>query len=77
MTFRDKYNVAVSFTDRSRDVFGDMDFDDYLVQVSAGVALGRGWSADVGYKNHVEENVNNHTIGVLFAKEFAWDTSEN
>jgi len=74
VVFSGKYNVAVSYTGRPRDVAGGGDFEDKQLQVSAGVELRNGWALDGAYKYHVEENVDNHTIGVLLAKTFEFDT---
>lgn len=68
VTFGGKYNIATSYTARPRDVSGGPNFDDRLIQVSAGVELGHGWTFDAGYKYHVESDVENHTVSVLFAK---------
>lgn len=76
LTFREKYNIAVSVTDRQRDVAGGPDLDDYSFQVSAGKELGNGWTADIGYKNFVDGGVDNHTIGFLLAKSFEVSTGE-
>ena len=70
--FGGKYNIATSYTARPRDVSGGPDFDDRLIQVSAGVELGRDWTFDAGYKYHVESDVENHTVGVLFAKAISF-----
>lgn len=76
-TFADKYNIAVSYTGRPRDVSGASDLDDMLLQVSAGVELSNGWTLDAGYKYHVEDDVDNHTVGVLLAKSFSFGPSDD
>lgn len=76
LTFREKSNVAVSVTDRQRDVAGGADLDDYTFQISAGREPGNGWTADIGYRNFVDGGVDNHTIGFLLAKSFAVSTGE-
>ena len=68
LVFGGKYNLAASYTGRPRDVSGGSDFDDKEIQVSAGVELVHGWTLDAGYKYHVESDVENHTVGLLFAK---------
>lgn len=68
LVFSEKYNVAASYTGRPRDVSGGSDFNDKEIQVSAGVELVHGWTLDAGYKYHVESDVENHTVGLLFAK---------
>lgn len=71
--FGGKYNIATSYTTRTRDVSDGPDFDDRLIQVSAAVELGHRWTFDAGYKYHVESDVDNHTVGVLFAKATGFD----
>ena len=75
-TFANKYNIAVSYTGRPRDVAGGSDLDDMLFQVSAGVGLRNGWTVDAGYKYHVENDMDNHTVGVLLAKSFSFGPSD-
>ena len=53
-------------------VSGGSDFDDRLLQVSAGVELGNGWAADAGYKYNIEGDVDNHTAGFLLARSFSF-----
>jgi len=72
VTFANKYNIALSYTGRPRDVAGGSDFDDKLLTLSAGVELRNEWTVDVGYKYHVEGDVDNHTIGLLLAKSFTF-----
>ena len=55
VVFGGRYNIAVAFTGRPRDVTGDNDFEDRQLQVSAGVELRNGWALDGAYKYHVEE----------------------
>ena len=74
LVFGGKYNVAISYTGRPRDVFGAEDFEDKQLQISAGVELRNGWALDGAYKYHVEENIDNHTVGFLLAKSFEFDT---
>lgn len=70
--FANKYNVALSYTGRPRNVAGGSDFDDRLLTASVGVELRNGWTVDAGYSYHVEEDVDNHTVGLLLAKTFAF-----
>lgn len=76
LTFGRKYNISLSATDRARDVVGGADLDDYTVQISAGKEFENGWTADIGYKNFVDADVENHTIGLLFTKPFAVSTAD-
>ncbi|GBF27058.1 hypothetical protein MnTg02_02103 [bacterium MnTg02] len=65
-----QYNLAVSYTGRPRMVEGGPDLDDRQIQVSAGVEMFDGWACDVGYKFHVEDGGDNHTVGLQLAKAF-------
>lgn len=76
VTFANKYNIALSYTGRPRDVSGGGDLDDKLLQVSTGVEFSSGWTADVGYKYHVEDDVDNHTVGILLARSFTFGQTE-
>lgn len=70
------YNLALSYTARPADLSDGTDFDDHQFQVSAGKEFGDGWTFDLGYKYHVEEEVENHTIGLLLTKSVSFNTAE-
>lgn len=72
----DRYNAALGFTHRSRDVAGGADIEDMLFQASVGAEIHKGWSVDVGYKYAEESDVESHTIGVLVAKTFEFEFSK-
>jgi hypothetical protein len=74
---KDIYNLSLSYTGRQTD-FEDVteDYDDYQFSVSAGAAWSSGWTFDVGYKYHVEEDVENHTVGALLTRSVGFNTAE-
>jgi hypothetical protein len=75
-TFNDKYRIAAAYTARNAELFDGSEFDDYQYQLSAGVNLGRDWWLDVGYKFLQEEDEDSHTIGLMLAKEFKYQSGE-
>lgn len=74
LVFADKYNVSISYTGRPRDVVGGGDFEDKQFQISAGAEITNGWTLDGAYKYAVEEDIESHTVGLLLAKSFEFDT---
>ena len=75
VVFGGKYNIAVCLhgTAARRDS-GTMISKTSSCRFPPGVELRNGWALDGAYKYHVEENVDNHTIGFLLAKTFEFDT---
>lgn len=73
----DKYNVAAAYTFNQNEGFatraGD-DFDVQQFQISAGVEVYDGWSLDLGYKYLQEDDEDTHVVGLLLAKEIAFNT---
>ncbi|MEM7621269.1 MAG: hypothetical protein AAF228_12585 [Pseudomonadota bacterium] len=76
LQFYDKYNLAISYTSRQREIDGGDDFEDDLFQVSAGTEVYKDWNLSVGYKYAVEEDVENNTFGVLLDKTFEFSTAK-
>lgn len=70
----DKYNVALAYTARNSELFNGTEFDDYQIQLSAGMELPEGWTVDAGYKFLEEQNQESHVVGLLFAKTIEFNT---
>jgi len=70
------YNLSLSYTARPSELIDGTEFDDYQFQVTAGVEWPSGWTFDAGYKYHVEEDIENHTVGVLLTRTVAFNTAE-
>ncbi len=69
-TIDDAWNVTLSYTGRDMDVSGAPDVEDYLLQVSAGYDFGQGTTAEVGYRQTEESNVDTDIIGGLVRHSF-------
>jgi len=69
------YNLSLSYTARPAELSDGTDFEDQQFQVSAGKKFGGGWTFDAGYKYHVEEDVENHTVGVLLTRTVSFNTA--
>ena len=69
------YNLALSYTARPAELSDGTDFDDQQFQISAGKQFEGGWTFDVGYKYHVEEDIDNHTVGFLLARTVNFNTA--
>ncbi|GAB4226632.1 MAG: hypothetical protein Kow0032_04540 [Methyloligellaceae bacterium] len=67
---RGRYNLALSYTGKPRDVAGGADLDDKQLQLSMGVEVFDGWGFDVGYKFNETANVESHTVGFLIGRAF-------
>ncbi len=70
----DKFNLAAAYTYRPADIVGGGEFEDHQLSLSAGYEIRDGLTLDVGYKYHVEQEEDNHTIGVLLTKSLEFNT---
>lgn len=57
------WNLAVSFTDRRTEAADNTTADDHLLQVSGGYTFDFGLTAEVGWLQTNEENIQTHIIG--------------
>ncbi len=71
-----KFNVAAAYTYRPAELVGGGNFEDHQLALSTGYEIRDGLTLDLGYKYHVEENEDNHTVGLLLTKEIEFDTSK-
>ncbi len=72
----DKFNLAAAYTYRPADIVGGGEFEDHQLALSAGYEIKEGLTFDVGYKYHVEQDEDNHTIGVLLTKKLEFNTGK-
>lgn len=72
-----KFNVAAVYTYRPAELIGGGDFEDHQLALSTGYEIRDGLTLDLGYKYHVEEDEDNHTVGLLLTKEIEFNTGES
>ena len=68
--FRGPWNLSASYTGRFTDPDGESNIDDTLYQVSLGYEFDFGLAVDIGYGFTEEEDIDSHTVGLVFAYEF-------
>lgn len=68
-TIDDQWNVAASYTSRDIDSTGG-DSDDHLFQLSGGYDFGQGTTAEIGWRNAEEGNVDTDIVGALVRHTF-------
>lgn len=61
----DRWNLTLAYTGRDIDFQGGADVDDHLLQVSAGYDFGQGTTAEIGWRNSEEANVDTNIVGAL------------
>lgn len=68
--YRGPWNLSASYTGRFTDPDDESNIDDTLLQASVGYEFDFGLGVDIGYRYSDEDNVESHTLGLLFAYEF-------
>ncbi len=71
-----RYHGAIAYTGRYAELYNGTEFDDFQLQVSAGIDLDRGWTLDLGYKFLQEAEEESHTVGLLLEKKIEFNTAE-
>ena len=76
VTFNERYNIAITGAHRNVNDIAREDYTDHMLQISAGMEVYRGWTANIGHKWEHTENSDSRMIGVLFAKTFEFNSAD-
>lgn len=71
-TLDQHWKATVSYTNRSIEPDSGDDFDDNLLQVSAGYDFGQGTTAELGWRHTDEEETDADIVGFLVRHEFSF-----
>ena len=72
VTFDERWIGTVSYTNRQIVADGGEDYDDNLLQISAGYDFGQGTTAELGWRHTDEEDINTDIMGVLVRHQFSF-----
>lgn len=70
--FAEGWNVTTAYTARDIDVSGGSDMNDHLLQISGGYDFGQGTTAEIGWRNSEENNMDTDIIGGLIRHNFTF-----
>ena len=72
ITWHDKWNTAISFEKRSKDVNAGADLNDHMTQLAAGYSFDNGFSVDAAYKLSEESGADKKTVGILLGYAYTF-----